>query len=245
MSMNAVFIQIDAEEAARIQTDPSLAEALFENPSEVAASMATFGKLAAGMQERVRTMGPQMMAQTLSQMDPRLREMLEQRLGTTADALAAGQGGDQLLKAMEARQARAAALMGMAKNSARKKRLSLHKEWHGVHYLLCGQVEDDNGPLGQAVMGGRELGEGEGFSGYGPARLLTPKNVKEISDALNAPQLESEAAARFDAGKMNKLGIYPGFRASDLDGLKQAIQSLKAFYADAASNQQAIIACIV
>lgn len=171
MSMNAVFIQIDAEEAARIQADPSLAEALFESPAEVTASLATFGKLAAGMQERVRSMGPKMMAAQLSQMDPRLREMLEQRLGTTAEALAAGQGGDALLKAMEARSARAAAMMDMAKKRSRNKRLSLDKEWHGAHYLLCGKAEDDGSPLGQAVMGGLELGEGEGFSGYGPARL--------------------------------------------------------------------------
>lgn len=245
MSMQAVFIQVDADEAARIHADPSLAEALFENPAEMAAGLAAFGKLNAVMQERMRTTGPQMMAKQLSQMDPRLREMLEQRLGTTAEALASGHGGEQLLKAMEARQARAQAMMDTAKNRSQYKRLSLDKEWHGAHYLLCGKVEDDSSTLGQAVMGGLELGEGEGFSGYGPARLLTPDKVEAISEALNAPALETEAAGRFDASRMNKLGIYPGFRASDLDGLLEAICRLSAFYADAASSRQAIVTCIV
>jgi hypothetical protein len=69
--------------------------------------------------------------------------------------------------------------------------------------------------------------------------------VNKISDALNAPSLETEASRRFNAAQMNKLGIYPGFRAGDLDGLMDAIRRLKAFYADAAAGQRAVVICIV
>jgi hypothetical protein len=85
------------------------------------------------MQDRVRTMGPQMMAQALSRFDPKTREALEQRLGTSAASLASGEGGHALLKLMEARRARVAQMIEIAHNPSHNK-LSLEKEWHGVHY---------------------------------------------------------------------------------------------------------------
>jgi len=244
MSMSAVFVQVEPEEAARTQADPSLAEAYFSDPSESLAGLAAFDKLGSAMQDRVRTVGPQMMAQALSRFDPRTREMLEQRLGVSAATLAGGEGGNALLKLMQERQARAAKLVGMAKNRKRNT-LSLDKEWHGVHYLLCGSAEPTGDLAGQAVLGGDELGEGEGFSGYGPARLLLAEKVREISGTLNRPQLEAEASGRFDASAMNKLGIYPGFRASDLAGLIEGIRRLRGFYTQAAASGRAMITCIV
>lgn len=244
MSMSAEFVQVEEDEAKKIKADPSLAEALFEEPSTSTAALAGMTKMASAMQERVKTVGPQMLAQALSRFDPKTRQMLEERLGRTTASLASGEGGNELLKLMEARGARAAAAVGMAQTRSRQ-RLSLDKQWHGVHYLLCGQVEKDGSVLSHAVMGGDELGEGEGFSGYGPARLLAAEKVKEISSALNRAELQAEASARFDVSTMNKLGIYPGFWPSDLTGLMEAFGQLREFYAEAAGSGRAIITCIV
>src|SRR5262249_38852831 len=67
--------------------------------------------------------------------------------------------------------------------------VSIDKAWHGLHYLLCGAPEPAPGPLGQAVFGGTEIGEDQG---YGPARYFTPAQVAEIATALRSPSLEQE-----------------------------------------------------
>jgi len=245
MSMTAAFIQIDPDEAARIQRDPSLAEALFEDPREATANLAAMSKMSEAMQQRVRTAGPQMLAQALERFDPRIRESLEQRLGQSMASFAGGQGGGALLKLMQERQARAAGHMSMAANAARA-RLSLEKEWHGIHYLLCGKSEPDPTALGQAVLGGTDLGDDdEGFSGYGPARLINAGQVKKISEALQSSSLEADAGARFDPAAMKKLDLYPGFRESDREALLEGLRRLRNFYGEAAGAGRAIVTCIL
>jgi hypothetical protein len=105
MSMNATFIQVDAAELARLQADPSMAEALFQDGPMIPPA---FMALSEKMQERVRAAGPNLLADVLKRMDPSIRNQLEQRLGQPTSAFAAGQGGDQLLKLMQERGARAA-----------------------------------------------------------------------------------------------------------------------------------------
>jgi hypothetical protein len=240
--MNAVFVQVDPEELARIEANPSLAEALFE--PEFASPLAEFGDLSEQMEERVRTAGPGLLAQTLASLDARLREQLEQRLGATAQHLASGQGGDALLKMMQQRRERAMQMTKAAEK--RHPRLDLEKEWHGVHYLLCGQVEPGSSLLSQAVLGGKPLGDDdEGFAGYGPARSFDSQKVKEVHGALSGTAVETEAMARFDVERMNKMKVYPGFREGDRDGLKNALRAVREFYADAAASGKAIITCLV
>ena len=242
MSMNAVFIQVDSEELARIEANPALAEPLFQ--PNFASPMAKFGEISKQMEDRVRTAGPQLLGQALANLDPRLREQLEQRLGGTAQQFASGQGGDALLKLMQQRRDRAMQM----KQAANKKRpqLSLDKDWHGVHYLLCGKSEPDSSLISKAVLGGTPLGDDdEGFSGYGPARYFTAAEVTQLSEALSAPALESEASTRFDAARMNTLQIYPGFRPQDLESLLESLRHLRNFYADSAKNGNAIVTCLV
>jgi hypothetical protein len=242
MSMNATFVQVDAAELSKLQADPSLAEALFQDQS-LAASARAFGALTKTMQDRVRTAGPQLMAAALSRLDPALRKQLEESLGRTTAALAAGGGGDALLKLMEERRARSA---GLARSAGAHVVLSLDKEWHGLHYVLCGEVEPGAALLSQAVLGGAVLGEDdEGFSGYGPARCFSPAQVAELSQVLSRPELESEAAARFDAARMTQLHIYPGWQPSDVEGVLSAFRRLRDFYADAAGKGRAIVTCLV
>jgi hypothetical protein len=216
MSMNATFVQVDAGELSRLQADPSSVEVLFQ--SGVAVPEA-FIKLSKAMEDRVR-------------LDPSLRQML-----------AGGIGGDDLLKLMEQRRSRASARS--SSTAATRAVLSLDKAWHGVHYVLCGQSEPGASLLSQPVLGGTILGDDdEGFSGYGPARYFTAAQVAELAGVLNRPEIESEAASRFDAERMSGLEIYPGWRSSDSEWLMDEFRRLCDFYADAAAKGNAIVTCL-
>jgi hypothetical protein len=239
MSMNAVFVQVDPGSLAKIEADPSLAETLFQDGP---AMPPVFLKLNEAMEQRVRDAGPQVMAHVMSQLDPRIRERLEQRIGQSASLLAAGQGGEQLLKLMQQRREHYANRQAIEARA----RLSLDKEWHGVHYLLCGETEPGRSLLSQAVLGGRTIGDDdEGFSGYGAARGFRANEVAEISAALSAPQAEEHAASRFDAARMNALKIYPGWKSSGAEQAMDALRRLRDFYADAAGKGNAIVTCLV
>jgi len=200
-----------------------------------------FLKLSKTMEDRVRTAGPQMLAEGLARMDPSLRALLAERLGKKAGEVLQG---DDLLKFMQERRSRLSA----QQPDVRKARptLSLDKAWHGVHYLLCGEVEPGATLLSQAVLGGTTLGDDdEGFSGYGPARYFTPSQVAEIAEALNRPDLEAEFAARFDPKRMSDLGIYPGWQGSDADWVLDGFRSLRDFYSKAAADGHAVVTCLV
>ena len=99
--------------------------------------------------------------------------------------------------------------------------------------------------MSQAVQGGVELGDDEGFSGYGPARYFTAAQVAEVSQALSRPDLESQAAARFDAARMSQLKIYPGWRPSDAEWVIDGFRRLRDFYSDAAGKGRAMVTCLV
>ena len=233
MSMNAMFVQVDEAELSRIQADPSLAETLFASEPLMPP---VFTALAKAMQDRVRAAGPQLMADALSRLDPALRRQIEESMGRTTSALASGGGGDAILKLMEGRRARGAGAHTV---------LSLDKAWHGVHYVLCGEVEPGAELLSQVVLGGVELGDDEGFSGYGPPRYFTAAQVAEVSQALSRPDLESQAAARFDAARMSQLKIYPGWRPSDAEWVMDSFRRLRDFYSDAAGKGRAMVTCLV
>jgi Domain of unknown function (DUF1877) len=51
----------------------------------------------------------------------------------------------------------------------------LEKSWQGIHYVLTGTVEGGSAPLSWAVRGDKEIPDAKKLLGYGPARLLTPK----------------------------------------------------------------------
>jgi Domain of unknown function (DUF1877) len=86
-----------------------------------------------------------------------------------------------------------------------------------------------------------------GFLGYGPARYFSAARVRELSEELRRPEVEAEAAARFDPARMSQLQIYPGWRAGDEDKewLMDAFQRLRDFYLSAATRGRVIITCLV
>ena len=120
--------------------------------------------------------------------------------------------------------------------------VSIDKALHGLHYLLCAAPEPAPGSLGQAVFGGTEIGEDQG---YGPARYFAVSQVAEIASALRSPSLEHELHTRFDAAAMTQLGIYPGvWETDDLDWLIEAFHTVRDFYAAASDAKQAVVILI-
>src|SRR5262245_13015855 len=210
MSMSAIFVQVEDAEIAGFEADSDSVEALFASQT-----LPTVGLLnmTAAMQERLRAIGPQAMAESLSRLPPPLRQQIEASLGRTTAALASGKGGDDILKLMQKQLARHANPRG-----GKREVLSLDKAWHGVHYVLTGAPEPGPELRSQAVLGGVELGDDpEGFSGYCPARYFSASQVRELSEELRRPEMAAEAAARFDPARMSQLHIYPGWRAGDQD----------------------------
>jgi hypothetical protein len=78
MSINAVFVQVEDDEIARFEADPDSVEALFANQT-----LPTTGLLnmTAAMEQRLRAIGPQTMAATLSRFPDSLRQQIEASLG--------------------------------------------------------------------------------------------------------------------------------------------------------------------
>lgn len=123
-----------------------------------------------------------------------------------------------------------------------RRELHLHKMWHALHFLLTGTAWDNNGPLGQALLGGEDIGPN---MGYGPARLLLPDEVSSTAAALAKISTE-EFRSRFAPSTMEAADIYPSViwvREQDtvLDELTPLFEELAAFYSDAARRGDSIL----
>jgi hypothetical protein len=127
--------------------------------------------------------------------------------------------------------------------------MSIEKAWHGVHFLLCGELEPGDSPLSQAVLGGMELEDDpNGALEYGPARFFTGIRVAEIAEELQAA--EPRARRRFDPWEMSRMRVYPSsgevrWNESDLEWVMDGFHQLRDFYRDAARNRRAVVTCLV
>jgi len=120
---------------------------------------------------------------------------------------------------------------------AHEEGLLLDKSWHALHYLLTGHAEEAPPPLGDAILGGTELGEG---LGYGPARFLTPEEVGATSAALNKVSAE-DLARRFDLPTMIAAEIYACRDERDLRLAQEYFSELVRYYSDAATRGNAML----
>ena len=111
MSMNAIFVQVEDAEIARFEAAPDSVETLFADQALPSVDLLN---MTAAMQDRIRAMGPQTIAGTLSRLPEPLRQQLEASLGRTTAAMAAGEGGDDILKLMEKQLRRALSPCGYA-----------------------------------------------------------------------------------------------------------------------------------
>jgi hypothetical protein len=235
MSMMARFVAVTPDRIAALKKSPDLIEELLARG--VGSSPFEFS---AAMQERARAMAPQLLGGVLERMTPEMRQQLMQQLGIGEDGMNAPGVADAILK----RMALGASTMRQGAPGAGEpaKSISLDKAWHGLHYLLCGAAEPVPGALGQAVLGGTEIGED---LGYGPARYFTPAETKEVALALQEPALEQTLHARFNPAVMEQHGLYPGgWDQEGDDWLIDAFRDLRDFYAAASAAGNAVIAVL-
>lgn len=255
MSMMGRFVQVSPDRLKEIIDDPSEIEELFASDQAAQA----MPKLMGALQGRMRTLTPQMLAASMASMPEQLRDRLAQslkNLGIDPEALARGEGGDDLAKLMAQRmQALGLKFPGQPRSGGSAQgpggratavgkgaSISLDKAWHGVHYLLCGKAEPGTDLASQAVMGGTEIGDD---LGYGPARYFDVDEVAAIARELTRPNLEAQMLARWDRDQMVQLGIYPaGFEPDDDQWLMKAFRQLRQFYIDASAAKQAVVTCI-
>ena len=248
MSMMGRFVQVAPARLAEIIEDPSQVEDILEGTDTTTASPFPPGAL--GDTQRLLERAPKLLAASMTAMDPKMRDMLKKRLadaGINTDAISSGKDAEALVKLMGERIGAVAARVqsGITRTTASPKssqgaNISLDKAWHGVHYLLCGQVEPGAAISSQAVIGGTEVGED---LGYGPARYFEADKVRAIANELGRANLEAEMIARFDPVKMTTLGIYPGgWKAGDVDWLMEEFRRLRQFYADASAGNLAVVA---
>ena len=223
------FAQVTEAVLKNLLADPESVEGLFHEGASLQAGPAP---------QDWQTRAPKLMAHALALQKPEVREALHQRLaaaGIRVPELSKGGGGPELLKLMFERRA--------APVEGRGRVLSLDKAWHGVHYLLCGLVDEGPTIESQAIAGGTEFGED---LGYGPARYHRPARVAEIAAALNREGLEAEMIARFDPARMMQLSIYPnGWEtAGEREWLLDAFHQLRDFYRESAAGSFAVVTVI-
>ena len=111
--------------------------------------------------------------------------------------------------------------------------LRIDKSWHGIHFLLTGSAWGGKRPLSNAVMGGQEFGPD---LGYGPARYLTPDQVKEVAAALD--EITSATLRdRFNPKAMTKAEIYTWHEDEGEEGLEYFLEyyaQVRAYFQQAA-----------
>jgi hypothetical protein len=239
MSMLAKFAQVTEPALKKVLADPESVEGLFHQGSPLG------GPPQGPLPQDWQTRAPKLMAHALALQKPEVREALHQRLtaaGIRVPELSKGGGGPELMKLMMERLAKMNEHM-TAPVEGRGSVLSLEKAWHGVHYLLCGLVDEGPTIESQAVAGGTEFGED---LGYGPARYHRPARVAEIAAALNREGLEAEMIARFDPARMMQLSIYPnGWEtAGEREWLLDAFRQLRDFYRESAIGSFAVVTAI-
>lgn len=246
MSMIARFVQLKPAQLKALLDDPESVESVFTDEGAGAPSGAGLNAARENLRKLFASRGPALLSGALPGMDPRMRQALNERLeklGLTPEGLQSGKGGEALANLMMRRMGNRPTAAGAAPQGAGVG-ISLDKGWHGVHYLLCGAALPNSTVLGQAVMGGTDIGED--FGGYGEARYFTPEQVAATARELNRAGLEDEMKARFEPARMAAAEVYPGgWEATRGDWLFEEFHKLRDFYADASAKGFAVLTCIL
>jgi uncharacterized protein DUF1877 len=120
--------------------------------------------------------------------------------------------------------------------------LSLEKSWHGLHFLMTGEVWAGDPPLNFLTLGGEEVGDID--VGYGPARIFRAPAVVAIHEALNNFP-DSNVDARLIQSAFEAAQIYPEIWKEPRDDLvneyTRFLQALKSHIKKAADSQQALL----
>lgn len=121
----------------------------------------------------------------------------------------------------------------------------LDVDWHGLQWLLAGDLWKPTSGAGSAIMGGTPVGED--LYGYGPARLLSGSEVDAIAAGLRELPAD-DLRLRYDLKAIRKAEPYPFYnrwkKAHLDDYLLPAYTKLTAFYAKAAKTGSAVASVI-
>jgi len=115
----------------------------------------------------------------------------------------------------------------------------LQKDWSMMHYLLCGYSEPDGSVLSDAILGGEDT---KIEMDFGPARYRSPQRVVEISNALAVVDLDKEFQNRdLSPEAMKQIYRAEVILEEGIDSVKHYFEGLKKFYAEAVSEEKAIL----
>tara|TARA_B100001989_G_scaffold252912_1_gene236936 strand:+ start:257 stop:847 length:591 start_codon:yes stop_codon:yes gene_type:complete len=121
----------------------------------------------------------------------------------------------------------------------------IDKAWNGIHYCLNKTVDEAEPPMDFITIGGKEAGNID--VGYGPARLFSSKQVKEINACLSEIS-EDDFRNNYDPSDMEKLEIYPNIWERDgeeaLDYISEYYNDLKSFISNCAKNNLGLAICL-
>lgn len=105
----------------------------------------------------------------------------------------------------------------------------VNKMWHGLYFLLTGTSYEGAAPASYLL---HTPSVGDENVGYGPARLISATQARELSDYLDGLD-RSAVLARLDGPKMSSLNIYPSIWDEDpgelKGGLGDAYDALKTY----------------
>ena len=183
----------------------------------------------------------------MMQESPVIKKMMElskqQKTITREDQLAAQQEMMKLMKQAVQQQKEGLGKIPSGTTEADQKnateQLDLHKSWHCLHFILTGKAEETGGtPLGDAILGGVEIGGEAADTGYGPPRALSPKQVRAVAAALAGFPIEQKVQ-EFDSAVAEKAGIYVA--QHEPEELKEYFGQLRSFYEDAARRGNAVL----
>jgi hypothetical protein len=136
-----------------------------------------------------------------------------------------------------------ASFAGLFGGVATASRVSLEKSWHGLHYLLTGEVWEGTGPLAFLLSGGEQLDDDD----ESPLRWFSPAEAGEIHEAISKVS-DNQLWSRFDAEEMERQQIYPGIwdePESDLkDEYLEYFHQLKQVVAAAVKSGQGLLVTI-
>ena len=118
--------------------------------------------------------------------------------------------------------------------------LDIDKTWHAIHFLLTGDTFEGDPPASDVILGGITIGTVD--VGYGPARVITNEEVKNVSEYLKTINTDT-LLEKYNADKLNEMEIYSGWQDSpeDHEYIKDYFNELIVFYEKAAENNFYVI----
>jgi hypothetical protein len=107
----------------------------------------------------------------------------------------------------------------------------LGQAWHILHFLFTGTAEEGEWPGGFVMSGGTEIGPD---LGYGPARLFSAEQAREIAAFLDTQSVrsldEAYVAQEIEAARVYwKPSLDPEERRLQIEDLYVVVQGLRTF----------------